>query len=51
MPSLNDFYGIVDKIWTPDQIDKFERQIIEDWIDYEDALIIRDIQAIIGETN
>lgn len=51
MSSLIDFYGIVDKIWTPEQIERFEREIIEDWIDYEDALIIRDIQTIIGETN
>lgn len=50
MKSLSDFFGFSWDRMTPEQMENLEREIIKEWQDHEDALIIRDIQNIVGET-
>lgn len=47
---LSDFIGIWELKIDPEQAKKLETQIIEEWREYEDALIIRDINSAVKET-
>ena len=46
--SLSDFMGIWELKIDPEQAKKLETKIIEEWRDYEDALIIRDINSAVN---
>jgi hypothetical protein len=46
---FSDFLGIWELKIDPEQAQKLEKQIIEEWNNYEDALFIRDLNSIVKE--